>query len=151
VISDIVSDVAVPPHLRSNEQLWSGCISGAFTEAEFLEKFLNAGFCGVEIVDWQDRPWTIVDEIEFRSVTVRAFKPIAPGGDGTQQSVVYRGPWATVTDDEGLSLRRGVRTSVTNLNFARLMQEPYASAIIAVEAHGPDSREPSECCAAEPR
>jgi len=31
-ISDIVSDEAVPEHLRKDPDLWSGCISGAFQE-----------------------------------------------------------------------------------------------------------------------
>jgi len=36
-ISDIVSDEAVPHHLKQNQQLWSGCISGALQEHEFLK------------------------------------------------------------------------------------------------------------------
>ena len=30
VISDIVCDEAVPPHLKRNPELWTGCMSGAF-------------------------------------------------------------------------------------------------------------------------
>src|SRR6266571_2124877 len=36
VISDIVSDAPVPDHLQSDPKLWSGCISGAFTEEGFV-------------------------------------------------------------------------------------------------------------------
>jgi len=36
VISDIVSDQVVPDHLRTQPELWSGCISGAFQEDDFL-------------------------------------------------------------------------------------------------------------------
>jgi len=35
-ISDIVSDEPIPDHLKADPELWSGCISGAFQEAEFL-------------------------------------------------------------------------------------------------------------------
>src|SRR6266480_7995103 len=35
VIADIVSDEPVPAHLQNDPALWSGCISGAFTEAGF--------------------------------------------------------------------------------------------------------------------
>ena len=36
VISDIVSDKEVPLHMKQNKKLWSECISGAITEAEFF-------------------------------------------------------------------------------------------------------------------
>ena len=76
VISDIVSDKTVPIHLQKDPALWSGCISGAFTEEKFVESFEQAGFYGVEIIKRQKDAWTVVEEIEFRSMTVRAFKEI---------------------------------------------------------------------------
>jgi hypothetical protein len=33
----------------------------------------------VELVARQAEPWTVVEGIEFRSVTVRAYKPLADG------------------------------------------------------------------------
>ncbi len=77
VISDIVSNEPAPEHLRRDPKLWSGCISGAFVESEFLKAFERAGFCGIETVARQVEPWATIEGIEFRSVTVRAFK-----GDG---------------------------------------------------------------------
>lgn len=74
VISDIVSDREVPEHLQKDEHLWSGCISGAMTGEAFLKAFENAGFKGVEYVKFVDEPWQTVEGIEFRSVTVRAWK-----------------------------------------------------------------------------
>ncbi len=49
-ISDIVCDEDVPQHLKDNDELWSGCISGAFREDKFLEVFADADFYGVELV-----------------------------------------------------------------------------------------------------
>src|SRR5690606_23936369 len=72
-ISDIVSDEDVPAHLQRDGQLWSGCLSGAFREDEFLAAFEDAGFYGVEIVARQSEPWAVIEGIEFRSMTVRAF------------------------------------------------------------------------------
>src|SRR5438093_10256378 len=40
VISDIVSDEEVPDHLQGDPELWSGCISGAFTEEGFVDAFV---------------------------------------------------------------------------------------------------------------
>jgi ubiquinone/menaquinone biosynthesis C-methylase UbiE len=78
-ISDIVSDRPVPEHLKSDATLWSGCISGAYEESTFLSAFAAAGFVTVELVARQAEPWTVVEGIEFRSVTVRAYKPLADG------------------------------------------------------------------------
>lgn len=74
VISDIVSDEPVPEALRSDPELWSGCIAGAMTEEEFLRAFLEAGFYGAQILKRDAAPWRTVQGIEFRSMTVAAFK-----------------------------------------------------------------------------
>lgn len=74
VISDIVSDQPVPAHLQNDPELWSGCISGAFTESGFLEAFRQAGFSGVHVLKRDDHPWRVVEGIKFRSVTVEALK-----------------------------------------------------------------------------
>ena len=79
VISDIVSDSDVPDHMQQDLALWSGCVSGAYREDRFLEAFAAAGLVEIEVVQRQAAPWTVVEGIEFRSVTVRAFSPVAYG------------------------------------------------------------------------
>ncbi len=74
VISDIVSDREVPLELQQDEELWSGCISGAFTEPGFLDAFRAAGFHSVRVLERQAEPWRTVEKIDFRSVTLEAFK-----------------------------------------------------------------------------
>ncbi len=74
VISDIVSDREVPARLQDDPDLWSGCLSGAYAEADFLEAFRRAGFGKVELLARGAEPWRVVEGIEFRSVTVRAWK-----------------------------------------------------------------------------
>jgi arsenite methyltransferase len=74
VISDIISDEPVPEHLQNDPELWSGCISGAFTEEEFLAAFMSAGFCGVRMLKRDAQPWQTVEGVGFRSVTIEAFK-----------------------------------------------------------------------------
>jgi len=68
VISDIVCDETPPESMRNDPHLWSGCISGAFREDEFLERFERAGFHGIEILERTAEPWQIVEGIEFRSM-----------------------------------------------------------------------------------
>ncbi len=74
VISDIVSDRAVPQEMQDDPELWSGCISGAFREEEFLEAFKVAEFRRVRTLSRDSEPWRTVEGIDFRSVTVEAVK-----------------------------------------------------------------------------
>ena len=78
VISDIVSDEQVPQHMQNDPELWSGCISGALQERDFLNAFVDVGFYGVEMPVLQADAWQTVEGIEFRSATVIAYK----GKDG---------------------------------------------------------------------
>ena len=127
VISDIVSDEDVPEGLQRDPELWSGCISGAFREDRFLEAFEEAGFHGVTLAERGEEPWQTVEGIEFRSVTVIAYKgKEGPCLDG-KQAVLYRGPFREVTDDDGHTLRRGVPTAVCEKTFRLYAQEPYRS------------------------
>jgi len=77
VISDIVSDRDPTPKMMADPDLWSGCISGAFREDQFPLQFAEAGFEPIEILVRQAEPWQVVEGIEFRSVTLRAYKPRA--------------------------------------------------------------------------
>ena len=96
VISDIVSDEEVPLQMQQDEELWSGCISGAFTEPGFLEAFEVAGFYSVRVLERQSEPWRTVGGINFRSVTLEAFKDeegarSAPATDVTTTSCCQPG------------------------------------------------------------
>ena len=77
-ISDIVSDKKVPENMMKDPELWSGCISGAFQEMEFLKAFEEVGFFSVKIDKRDTKPWRTVQGIEFRSVTVTASKGAVP-------------------------------------------------------------------------
>src|SRR5438093_4149316 len=60
VISDIVSDEAVPVEMQNDPELWSGCISGAFTEDGLLAAFEESGFYGLQILRRDAEPWRTV-------------------------------------------------------------------------------------------
>lgn len=134
-ISDIVSDEDVPLSLKNDPELWSGCISGAFTESGFLKAFEDAGFHGMEIVKRDEKPWQTVNGIEFRSVTLLAHKGKQGECLERNQAVIYRGPWRTVTDDDGHTLYRGQRMAVCDKTYTlyTALQGPYADDIIGVE------------------
>ena len=148
IISDIVSDEPVPDRRKRDATLWSGCISGAFVEDELLAAFSQAGFYGMEMVARQEEPWTVLEGIEFRSVTIRAFK----GKEGPcwdhHQAVIYRGPWKSVQDDDGHTLRRGERTAVCGKTFDIYTRAPYTDHVIPVPPYSEVSVEeakPLDC------
>ena len=132
-ISDIVSDEDVPEHLQNDAELWSGCISGAFREDAFITAFENAGFYGMEIVKRDEKPWRVVEGIEFRSVTIVAYKGKQGACWERNQAVIYNGPWKKVIDDDGHILERGARMAVCDKTFQIYSKEPYKNQITAIE------------------
>jgi SAM-dependent methyltransferase len=147
-ISDIVSDEDVPVHLQGDPQLWSGCISGAFREDRLLQAFEDAGFHGIQIARWQREPWRTVEGIEFRSITVVAYKGKQGPCMERNQAVVYRGPFRQVHDDDGHVYMRGVRTAVCDKTYQILQQPPYGVLFEPIEprdAVHPDDAQPFDC------
>lgn len=135
VISDIVCDETPPDSIRNDPKLWSGCIAGAFREDEFLRMFEEAGFYGIEVLDYQVEPWQVIEGIEFRSYTLQAFK----GKEGEcldrNQAVIYKGPWRCVFDDDNHKISRGERMAVCDKTFKLYTDAngPFAGQFIPVE------------------
>jgi SAM-dependent methyltransferase len=132
-ISDIVSDETVPLELQRDPELWSGCLSGAFREDEFLRAFEDAGFHGLTVAKRAKEPWQTIDGIEFRSVTVVAYKGKQGPCLERNQAVVYRGPFKKVEDDDGHVYHRGSRMAVCDKTFHLLKQSPYTGMFDGVE------------------
>ncbi len=131
-ISDIVSDEPVPERLAKDPSLWSACVSGAFEEEAFLQAFEEAGFYGVKIEELRSEAYQIVEGIEFRSITLTAYK----GKEGPcierNQAVIYRGPWKQVVDDDNHVLPRGTRIAVCEKTFEIYSKPPYQDQFILV-------------------
>ena len=126
VISDIVSDEAVPEHLQNDPALWSGCISGALTEDGFLAAFQKAGFYGIRILKRDTQAWQTVEGIEFRSVTIEAFKGKQGPCFERNQAVIYKGPFKEVLDDDNHRMERGGRYAVCDKTYNLYRKAPYA-------------------------
>ena len=153
-ISDIVCDETPTEAMKNDPELWSGCLSGALREDQFVQALEDAGFFGITMEKRTEEPWRVVDGIEFRSVTMTAYK----GKDGPclerRQAVIYRGPWKQVEDDDGHTLFRGERMAVCDKTFKILTSDPYAEWISAVsprvEVPLADAR-PFPCGPGQPR
>ncbi|MDJ0579872.1 methyltransferase domain-containing protein [Crocosphaera sp.] len=137
VISDIVCDEDPTQNILNDPDLWSGCIAGAFREDQFLKMFEDVGFYGVEILKREEKPWQVIDGVEFRSMTIRAYK----GKEGPclerKQSIIYKGPWKQVQDDDGHTFCRGERMAVCDKTYQILTrtESPYQQDIIGVSPY----------------
>lgn len=153
-VSDIVCDEPVPEALKADPELWSGCVSGAFTETGLLAALEDAGFHGIRLDQWSEEPFAVEQGIEFRSVTVTAHKGKAGPCLEARQALLYRGPWRRVEDDDGHVLERGVRSAVCAKTYRLLTSEPYAGETLGIEPRIPvpeDARVPYDCARTEPR
>ncbi len=131
-ISDIVCDEPVPQALKQDPELWSGCISGALQEHQFLQGFVDAGFSAVKLDKWEDEPWRVVEGIEFRAVTATAVKPAGDECMDFGHAVIYKGPYEKVYDDEGHVFHRGKRMAVCERTFRSLTEGPMKDDFIGI-------------------
>lgn len=148
VISDIVSDEDVPDAMQQDPTLWSGCISGALREDLFLKAFEDAGFYGIRLLKRDVQPWQTVQGIEFRSVTLEAFKGKQGDCFELNQAVIYRGPFREVLDDDGHRLRRGERVAVCDKTFQLYQKAPYKEFFEFIEPRVPvklEEAKPYDC------
>ncbi len=126
VISDIVSDEEPTDGMKNDPTLWSGCISGALREDAFVRAFEDAGFVGIRILKRDEKPWQTVEGIEFRSVTLEAFRLDVSAGVDRGQAVIYKGPFKKVLDDRGHHFERGLPAAVCDHTARLFSSEPYA-------------------------
>ncbi len=133
IISDIVSDEDIPAHMLADNELWSGCISGAWREDLFLKAFEEAGFQGITVLERAEEPWRTVEGIEFRSVTVEATVGEAGPCMEHHQAILYKGPWKSVQDDDGHTFERGQPMAVCGRTYRFMTSGPHADHVIGIE------------------
>lgn len=135
VISDIVSDETPTEEMMKDPELWSGCISGAFREDEFLQAFEDAGFYGIRILKLDEKPWQTVQGIEFKSMTVEAYKGKQGDCLDRNQAVIYKGPFKKVLDDDDNPMERGKRYAVCDKTYNLYRKAPYADCFEFLDPH----------------
>jgi hypothetical protein len=102
-------------------------------ENRFMQAFADVGLYGVEVAAYQSEPWAVVEGIEFRSMTVIAYKGKEGACKEHNEAVIYKGPWREVRDDDGHVLKRGERTAVCRKTFDIYNTKPYSDSIIPVK------------------
>lgn len=149
LISDIVSDREVPPHLKVNPELWGECLVGALTQEEFISQLERAGFYGITILE--KTYWKDVEDYPFFSVTVRGYKyEKSTACVYRGHRAVYLGPAKAFVDEEGHTFPRNEPYEVCTDTVAKLTRPPYDGmfAILdpGAEREGYTCCEPGECC-----
>ena len=77
IVSDIVSERALPDGVKNDPDAWAGCIAGALEQQEYLGKIREAGFHNLQIVPngefHVDNPENM-EMVKLLCVTVKAYK-----------------------------------------------------------------------------
>ncbi len=116
VISDIVTDEAIPVRIKNNARFRGECLGGALQQEELMAMLRAAGFAATRLV--KRFAYREVEGVRFYSLTYGAYKPAAT----TMAEVIYRGPFAAVATESGILLRKGQRTSIP-LSDARQLDD----------------------------
>lgn len=152
LVSDIVSQGEVSPHIRANERLWGECIGGALTEEDFLSFLEQAGFYGLQTL--KKSFYKEVDGHRFYSITVRAYKfEKREGCAFIGQRAVYHGPFKAVMDEEGHLFPRHEAVEVCTDTATKLCSPPYRGLFTVTDPIQGGSEDYSycgdECCSVE--
>jgi len=143
VISDIVSEREVPPHLKVNPRLWGECLVGALTQEAFLAGLERAGFYGLTVL--RRAYWKEVEGYPFFSVTVQGFKYEQTAGCVFQgHRAVYLGPGKAFVDEEGHLFPRNEPYEICTDTVAKLSRPPYLGMFAIVEPG--EERTSYACC-----
>jgi MoaA/NifB/PqqE/SkfB family radical SAM enzyme/SAM-dependent methyltransferase len=137
VISDIVSEREVPPHLKVNPRLWGECLVGALTQEEFLSRLERAGFYGLTVLSRTF--WKEIEGYPFFSLTVEGHKfEKRAGCQFSGHRAVYLGPGKALVDEEGHLFPRNEPYEVCTDTVAKLSRQPYRDSFAILEP-GDDS------------
>jgi len=77
IVSDIVSEGALPDKIKGDPEAWACCIAGALKRQDYLQKIRDAGFENVEVLS--SKEFHLEDEesqapTKLMSITVKAYK-----------------------------------------------------------------------------
>ncbi|MEE9391235.1 MAG: methyltransferase domain-containing protein [Planctomycetota bacterium] len=143
-ISDIVADRPIPEDMKQDDDLWTGCLSGAFQRHEFHQVFERAGFHGMQ--EAKSSFWKTVGGINFFSVTILAQKGKQGPCYETYRQALYEGPFSEIRDDDGHVFQRGLWTPVCQKTAELLQQKPYVGHFLVTPAlEDPAKKIPFDC------
>jgi hypothetical protein len=105
-------------------------------EAEPLRELAAAGFVGLHYVKLGEAPCFHMDGVEMRELKLAGRQPAAEAAKETRW-VLYKGPFAQVTDYQGTVFPRGQRVAVSVATWDQFWQGPEADQFLFVH---PDAK-----------
>jgi arsenite methyltransferase len=122
-VSDVVVRGEVPPEIRKNMELWIGCVAGALSDQEYLDKLANAGFSdgSIEVT----RVYSVDDAREFLAAQSADLQQLAEQVEGKFVSGFIR---ATKPADGLAESAAGVTTAASNASAPSAATATDASA-----------------------
>ncbi len=111
VVSDIVTDTAIPARLKNNVRYRGECLGGAMQQEQLVAMMETAGFAAIRFI--KRFPYRQVEGMDFFSLTYEAIRPPAPVESiKSCCDVLYRGPHRAIYTESGILLLKGRRTPV---------------------------------------
>ena len=99
---------------------------------ELLTALEAAGFTGLYLTKFAPGPCFVHEGVEMRETMISGSKPVPEGSE--MRSVLYKGPFAIVTDDEGRVYRRGEPTTISETRWNALSQSPLGEQFVCFPA-----------------
>lgn len=95
-----------------------------------LELLRNAGFVGIHITRYSDKPWLRHDGVELREVKLIAWQPESAS---TTRRVLYKGPFVEAVDESGNVFPRGKRVEVSDTVWNQLRRGAAAEQFLFLD------------------
>lgn len=109
----------------------AGAVQFVPVESDVVGQLRAAGFQGIRMLKFDAKPCFVREGIPMRETQIEAWKP----GVNTESlvSVLYKGPFAEIRDDEGNVFRRGEWVKVSREKVARLGTPEWATQFLIVD------------------
>ncbi len=142
VVSDIVTDTAIPVSLKNNVRYRGECLGGAMQQEELVVMMEAAGFSLIRFI--KRFPYRQVENVDFFSLTYEAFRPAM--GEAFVD-VIYRGPYGAVYTESGIFLAKGRRTSIPRQELSVLDDSVF---VVDVKGVVTNIEMKNSCCSPQP-
>jgi len=111
-------------------------------EAEVAKLLEQAGFKAAKFDKLGNQPCFKVNGVELREMRFSAFKPLQDTR-GSMRTIVYRGPFASATDDDGNTYECGVHVNVKDATW-QLLQNTMPESFLEIPRQLPELTQ--VCC-----
>lgn len=99
---------------------------------ELLDAVAAAGFVDLQLTTFRSKACFEHEGIALRETKIAGRRPVAEASELC--TVVYKGPFAEVTDDEGHTWRRGRKTAIPRSRWESLQRSPMADLFVQLPA-----------------